>query len=81
MNIEYRKLAEKQLQQMSEPTKNRIKTAIDGLPNGDIRKIEGTAGDYGLRVGKYRVIYTYNDADTIVIVKIQSRGQVYKGGH
>jgi len=73
--------AAKYLEQLHEPTKGRIKSALKKLenepPHGNIISLTGQEG-YRLRVGKYRVLFGIK-ADTIVITDIDLRGQVYKG--
>jgi mRNA interferase RelE/StbE len=50
--------------------------AIRRLPSGDVKKLQGETG-YRLRVGDYRVIFD-RDGNVLMIIKIDSRGQVYK---
>ena len=86
MTVEFKKKAVKALSQMDRPTKQRIKTAIEGLllspPQGDIKLMQGfTDGRYRLHVGKYRIIYKYDIDGTIevsLIMDIGSRGDIYK---
>ena len=54
--------------------------AIDGIPLGDIKKLKGNylPPIFRLRVGKYRALYYMDDDGTIRIIKIDSRGDVYK---
>lgn len=61
-------------------TKHRIKNGIEGIPSGDIKTLQGYQGLYRLRIGKWRIIFSYPDEDTILIEKIGTRGDVYKGG-
>jgi mRNA interferase RelE/StbE len=58
----------------------RIINAIDKIPLGDIKRLVGNeiSSLFRLRVGKYRIIYMYEDEQTIKIIKIDSRGDVYK---
>ena len=79
MNIQYARKAVKTINSMDRPTKARIKSAIDGIPAGDIKPLQGAAGSYRLRAGDWRIIFSYPDADTVLIEKIAPRGQVYKG--
>lgn len=47
-------------------------------PTLDIDKLKG-AGSYRLRVGQYRIIYTlHKDQLIIEVVKIRTRGDIYK---
>ena len=48
------------------------------LNSGDIKPLRGTNGEsLRLRIGGYRVIYRVEN-DTIIIDKVDSRGDVYK---
>ena len=48
-------------------------------PDLDIDILKGRKG-FRLRVGQYRVIYTRQDDQLIIeVVKIRSRGDIYKG--
>ena len=59
--------------------KDRIKSAIDGIPKGDIKPLQGQfSGLFRLRVGGFRVIFNYMDAETVFIYDIGSRGDIYK---
>jgi len=61
-------------------TKQRIRKGIEGIPAGDIKTLQGYQGLYRLRVGKWRIVFSYPDNNTILIEKIATRGRVYKGG-
>lgn len=74
--VKYSKQAVKFLKKQDVSTINRIVNAIEMLPSGDVKKLQGTDG-YRLRVGDYRVIFDRN-GDIISIEKIENRGQVYK---
>lgn len=75
-NIQYSKQALKFLNKQDRPTRIRIVNAINHLPSGDVKKLQGTTG-YRLRVGDYRIILDYNGT-VLAIEKIDNRGQVYK---
>ena len=79
MNVQYTKRAIKTIQGMDTKTKTRIRAAVNGIPAGDIKTLQGSPGGYRLRVGDWRVIFTYADANTVIVHKIAPRGQVYKG--
>jgi len=76
MEIQYTKQAIKFLSKQDKATKIRIVHAINKLPNGDIKKLQGKDG-YRLRVGNYRIILDMN-GNVIKIIKIDNRGQIYK---
>lgn len=86
MRIEYSKSAVKAIERMDKAMKQRIRAGIEGLtvrpPMGDVKPMEGKPeGRYRLRVGGYRVIFTYRQDGTmeiLYIIDIGSRGDVYK---
>lgn len=80
MEIRYSKAAGKAIGEMARPAKQRIKTAIEKLPDGDVKPLRGSKGTYRLRVGDRRILFSYPADDTILIEKIGLRGDVYKGG-
>ena len=59
MNIQYAKAAVKAIQSMERTTKQRIKSAIERIPDGDIRPLKGSHGSYRLRVGTWRILFSY----------------------
>jgi len=78
VNITYSKQAAKIIDGMDVPTKQRIKLGVEGIPNGDIKPLEGYSdGTYRLRIGKFRIVFVI-DGDTVVVRKIGSRGDIYK---
>ena len=78
MQISYSKRAVKTINSMDRPTKQRIRTAIEALPSGDVKPLQGGNGLLRLRVGGWRVVFSRPASDTIVIEKIAPRGEVYK---
>ena len=79
MNITYYKQAVKALERIDTATKQRIKQGIENIPKGDIKPLKGSDGDYRLRIGNWRVLFSYADDDTLQIKRIAPRGEVYKG--
>ncbi len=77
MKIEYSKQVIKFLDKYDSLTRQRIMKAIENLPLGDVKKLSGLPY-YRLRVGNYRIIFLNNSNAVIEIVKIDSRGDVYK---
>lgn len=53
------------------------KKAIEKIPFGDIKKLQGIEEGYRLRVGDLRVLFSMED-DNIYIDNIIPRGQAYK---
>ena len=82
MGITYSKAAVKVINGMDRPTKQRIKAAIEKIPEGDIKPLQGYHdGRQRLRVGKYRIIYKYGlemELEILHIIDIGSRGDIYK---
>lgn len=86
MQVQYSKKAAKYISTLDRPTKQRIKTAIEGLkdspPKGDIKPLQGYSdGRKRLRVGKYRIIFNYLSEEKIeilFIMNIDSREDIYK---
>lgn len=74
--IQYSKQALKFLNKQDMPTKRRIVNAINNLPSGDVKRLQGVSG-YRLRVGDFRILFDRNGNITY-IEKIDNRGQVYK---
>jgi len=79
MEITYSRSAVKTINGMDRTTKKRVRSAIEKLPDGDIKPLKGNLGTYRLRVGDWRVLFSYPDDGIILIEKIGSRGGVYKG--
>jgi mRNA interferase RelE/StbE len=45
----------------------------------DIRKLKGRPGEWRIRVGKWRVIFTVlPDLDAIVVLEVLERGEAYE---
>ena len=80
MEITYSKKAVKVIEGMDRTTKQRIRAAIERLPDGDVKRLQGQIDAYRLRVGGWRVLYSFPDDGIILIEKIAPRGEVYKEG-
>ncbi len=82
MDIQYSKRAIKAINSMDKPTKQRIRKAIEGLPKGDIKTLQGAENSYRLRGGDWRILFSYLETETgkgILIEKVAPRGEIYKG--
>lgn len=80
----YQQKALKTLQKLPRNLSRLIREKINQLaqdlhaPNPNVRLLEGRNG-YRLRVGDWRVLYElFNDRLVIVVVKVKTRGDVYK---
>jgi len=80
MNVVYAKRAIKVLEKLDRATKQRIKQGVDGIPKGDIKRLYGQSGTnmYRLRVGDWRIVFTYPAEGDVLIEKIAPRGEAYK---
>ena len=79
MDIQYAKTAVKVINGMDRVTKQRIRNAIEKIPLGDIKPLKGSDGSFRLRVGDWRIIFSYPVDGLILIEKIGSRVEIYKG--
>ncbi len=75
--IEYSKKAVKYINSTDKATKKRLREAIEKIPFGDIKKLQGMKEGYRLRVGDLRVLFSI-EGDLIYIENILPRGQAYK---
>lgn len=75
--------AERQLKALPEPVQKRIVKRLKSLrdtprPQG-VKKLAGEDDLYRIREGDYRIIYTIQDKELIVlVVKIGDRKEVYR---
>lgn len=74
-----KKPAKKFIDKLPKNEKLRIINAIEKLPEGeDIKKLKGHDNIYRLRVGDYRILYTVDNGEFVVIViNAGNRGQIY----
>lgn len=79
MRVQYSKRAVKDLKDLNEPIKSRIRTAIEELPAGDVKRLANLGNLHRLRVGTYRVVFEKITDDEIEIIRVAPRGQAYKG--
>lgn len=79
MTIVYSKTFEKKFATYDRKLQEKIFVAIENLPNGDIKRLQGddVPPVYRLRVSKYRVLFLM-DETIISILKVDSRGDIYK---
>lgn len=77
MQIEYSKKSIKYINSADKLTKKRLKEAIEKIPLGDIKKLQGVEDGYRLRVGDLRVLFSMED-NKIYIDNIIPKGQAYK---
>ncbi len=81
--IEFVKQAAKQLKSLSSEEQQKIKIKIDALTNvprpDGVVKLTGEDNIYRVRVGNYRIIYSIQDEQLLVLMlKIGHRRDVYQ---
>ena len=65
---------------MSKSDQERIRAAIDRLPEGDVRQLQGLRDQRRLRVGDWRIRFNIDrEQRLLTIVAIKPRGDAYKG--
>lgn len=79
MKISYSKTFEKKFLKYDRKLQEKIFSAIQSLPHGDIKKLTGNEVPpiYRIRVSKYRILFHMNE-DEIQVLKVDSRGDIYK---
>ncbi len=80
MKFLYSNTSIKYLQKLERDIVGKIIEAIEKLPfEGNINKLKGKKAKniFRLRIGKFRVIYS-SEKEVIKIIKIDTRGDVYK---
>ncbi|MDR0380860.1 MAG: type II toxin-antitoxin system RelE/ParE family toxin [Oscillospiraceae bacterium] len=77
--IKYHKQAEKFILSQGKTAALRLYRAIEGLPLGDVQRLRGKDDPplYRLRVGNYRIVFCVEE-DNVMVLRIDSRGDVYK---
>jgi len=78
MKIKYLNSAKKSIKAMDNQNKARVEKALEMLPKGDIIPMY-YGNTYRLRVGKYRIIFAYDGNSSIIVHRVASRGDIYKG--
>jgi len=79
MKISYSKTFEKKFSKYNSKLQEKIFSVIQHLPNGDVKRLVGNEIPpiYRIRVSKYRILFYMNEEE-IQILKVDSRGDVYK---
>jgi mRNA interferase RelE/StbE len=79
MKISYSKTFEKKFAKYDRKLQEKIFSAIQNLPDGDVKRLSGNdiPPIYRIRISKYRVLFHMNEEE-ILILKVDSRGDVYK---
>ena len=79
MTFSYSKTFEKKFAKYDRKLQQKLYSAIQNLPEGDVKRLSGNdiPPIFRLRVSKYRVLF-YMEEEHIRILKVDSRGDVYK---
>lgn len=82
MNVQWRRRAEKDVEQLDRPVRRRVLAAIVHFASsgqGDIRRLEGiTPPRFRLRVGDMRVLFSVPGEDTMVVERVLRRDKAYR---
>ena len=79
--VAFSKSVVKAVLKYDKPTRERIYKALDSLPYGDIKKLQGDEcpPHFRLRIGGMRALFIKDDiAMGIFVFDIDSRGDIYK---
>jgi len=79
MKISYSKTFEKKFSKYDRKLQVKIFSAIQNLPDGDVKKLTGNdiPPIYRIRVSKYRILFHMSEEE-IQIFKVDSRSDIYK---
>lgn len=70
--------ATKAIRKLPRNERERILTAIQRLPAGDVRSLKGRQGEWRLRVGDWRALIRLDlEARVIVVTAVKARGRAY----
>jgi len=70
--------ATKALRKLPRNEQERIRTAIQRLPAGDVRRLQGRRDEWRLRVGDWRALIRLDQkARLIVVTAVKPRGSAY----
>ena len=74
--------ARRDLRRLDLPVQRRILEAIGRLAatgQGDVRPLQGRSGEYRLRVGDWRVIFSREAGVLVILIlRVQPRGDAYR---
>lgn len=81
MQISYSRASVKAISSMDKATKQRIRAAIEKIPDGDITPLKGSSDTYRLRVGGWRIRFLSDDvASPSDLADIQTARAEYARG-
>jgi len=79
MKISYSKTFEKKFSKYDRKLQEKLFSAIQNLPDGDVKRLTGNdiPPIYRIRISKYQILFHMNEEE-IQILKVDSRGDIYK---
>jgi mRNA-degrading endonuclease RelE of RelBE toxin-antitoxin system len=77
MRILKSKQVKKFIEKQDKQTQERLNTALNKLPAGDVVSVAGLSDTFRLRVGNFRALFV-KEGEIIKITLLDNRGQVYK---
>jgi mRNA interferase RelE/StbE len=81
-SVDWSRPAQRDLRRLDQDTARRIIDAVDHFAatgHGDVRPLRGRERQWRLRVGEWRVIFTYRPSDaTILVAQVLPRGRAYR---
>ena len=78
MKVTFSNNAVKAISRLDTVTKKRVQKAIQDIPKGS-KKMKGHTALYRIRVGDWRIVFSYPDKGTVLVEDVGLRGQIYKG--
>lgn len=73
--------AERDLDNLDPPVRERVVATLRrfaGTGHGDVKKLKGEGDRWRLRVGDWRVLFTFTeDGDTLLVMRVLPRGKAY----
>lgn len=79
--VAYSKTVVKTILKYDKPTRERIYSALNNLPHGDVKRLQGKDNPpyFRIRIGDIRALFIKDDIKMEVFVfDINSRGDIYK---
>ena len=77
MKISFEKKAIKNIKKLDKAFRERILSAIDMLPKGDVKKLKGYIDLFRLRVSDYRIVFSV-DGENMRIYSVLPLGEAYR---
>jgi len=69
------------MRRLDRDSADRVREAVNRFAatgQGDVRKLAGGGDEYRLRVGDYRVRFTYQERTTMVVLRVLHRREAYR---